>query len=295
MSEHWAFLPPLLILFVWNFVAMRYFVYGRPLTGIREQFIRYSASALVFRGAEFFAYWLLVSQCRMHYLLVMAIVMPVSFVMKFLIYRMLVFASCPYAFSPDVSLSDQDITRLAELHLQSLPTSIVAQMGLAYTRSFYRYVQHSEEEILLVRRIDGAIVSGCVVSTAPQSLIKRLILHTPLLLAVVARATRLPWRAMLFKTSTPNQCAEDVSSLPEVLLLFISPSMRGNGIGLELLRESENRLAALGKTRYMLKTIDDPENPAFFLYAKHGLKKCHTIHKGGRRYRVWTKSLEFLP
>lgn len=192
------------------------------------------------------------------------------------------------------TLNADDYARLAELHRASLPDSAVTLMGPAYTRAFYRYVQRSAHEMLLFRRHEGRVAGGCVVSSDPDGLTKRLALKTPLLPHALMRAPVLPWKKLLFTPKSDEVSEEptiDIDGLPELLIIYTDPEARGLGLGVEMVAECEERLAAQGVREYMLKTIDDEANPAFRFYAKRGLTMRHSIVKQGRRFRVWTKPI----
>jgi putative flippase GtrA len=91
VGEKLAFLIPLSILFVTNFFVCRYFVYRNTHDSIVHQFLRYSASSIGFRVLEYVTYWLLLDFLQLWYVTVMLVVMPTSFVMKFLFFKVTVF------------------------------------------------------------------------------------------------------------------------------------------------------------------------------------------------------------
>src|ERR1035437_2058348 len=93
------------------------------------------------------------------------------------------------------NLTEKDIARLGMLQVSLLSGSMTARFGTAYARSFYRYVVRSDDDLLFVRRCDGQIVAFCVVSLRPQTLLRRLVIHTPLIVHALYRmiAPRLWW------------------------------------------------------------------------------------------------------
>lgn len=88
-----AFLIPLILVFFANFLTMRYLVYGRPTRPIGRQFAEYSVSAAGFRILEYATYWISLDLLGAHYLLSIIVIMPTSFLLKFLFYKMTVFGS----------------------------------------------------------------------------------------------------------------------------------------------------------------------------------------------------------
>lgn len=91
VSERFAFLAALVVVFVLNFLTMRYFVYGRPLMPIMPQFARYGVSAVLIRGLEFVAYAVSVDWLGIHYVVAMAVILPTSMLFKFFYYGGVVF------------------------------------------------------------------------------------------------------------------------------------------------------------------------------------------------------------
>ncbi|REJ70033.1 MAG: hypothetical protein DWQ31_02110 [Planctomycetota bacterium] len=91
LGENLGFLIPLVIVFFLNFLACRYFIYRNPHDSIVGQFIRFSISAIGFRVAEYLTYSLLVTYFGLWYFGVMIVVLPTSFVVKYLYFKVIVF------------------------------------------------------------------------------------------------------------------------------------------------------------------------------------------------------------
>lgn len=302
LPEDWAFLPPVVILFFWNFITMRYFVYGSPVIPMQEQFINYSCSAIAFRSAEFLVYWILVSKLGVRYTNAVVVVMPASFIAKFFFYKSHVFTSRPFHKAATDSLSRSDIHTLAELHRECLPESMVTQLGIAYVKSFYQYVLRSESEFLLIRRRNEKICTACVVSLEPKSLSRRLFLETPLALSLLMRLPHLLKKNLsrtrgkaLSDSAQPVGRFSEIEKIPELLLIYSSSHVRGQGLGAEIMKECEAELMKRGFDQYSLKTIEDDSNQATRFYQRQGLQKQYSIHKHGRLFSVLTKTLPHSP
>src|SRR3974390_2317070 len=85
-------------------------------------------------------------------------------------------------------LTATDCSRLASLHLEALPDSLISELGLRFAASFYRYASRSPvDKVFVARNARGEVSGGCLRSLRRATLHRRLILHTPLLLYA------LPW------------------------------------------------------------------------------------------------------
>ena len=91
VGEKVAFLIPLVVVFVANFFVCRWFVYQQASGPIWQQFVGYALSCVGFRTTEYFVYWILLDCFGVWYVAAVTIVMPISFVTKFLFFGKLVF------------------------------------------------------------------------------------------------------------------------------------------------------------------------------------------------------------
>ena len=91
LGDRTAFAFPLAVVFVLNFFVLRYTIYTNAAGTFLVQFIAYATSALVFRLSEYGVYLVLLEFLDWQYLVAAALVMPASFVVKFLWYRAIVF------------------------------------------------------------------------------------------------------------------------------------------------------------------------------------------------------------
>jgi GNAT superfamily N-acetyltransferase len=189
-------------------------------------------------------------------------------------------------------LTESDIETLAELHRQCLPESLVSQLGHRFARSFYRYIRRSEQELIVMHRQDEHIAGACVLSLSPSTLDRRLVFNSALLLSAVLRLHRLPLLKMCaLERKSTSQGDSRRETLPEVILIFTAPEMRGKGIGLKLLTECERKLSSDGLDRYVVRTLAYPENRALDFYRSNGFIPKTQVDKHGKRYQVFEKLL----
>lgn len=189
-------------------------------------------------------------------------------------------------------LNSADLDRLATLHRASLPDSAVSGFGQAYARAFYRYVETSEKELLILHRAaDGQLDGAGVVSLEPQSMEQRLALATPLLIHALLhpRWFLVKVYGVLFGHADDDarEVTAKVRGIPELLIIYADSERRDAGVGSDLLYNIEAALVAKGITHYCVRTLDDPANRALGFYAKHGFEAL------GRAlgFRVFAKTL----
>lgn len=309
LNEKIAFLTPLVIVFFTNFVTMRYFVYGKPTKPIHRQFLEYVLASFGFRALEYIAYWFFIDWLHIHYVVTVCLVMPTSFLSKFIFYKIIVFGPksqiSNHRTEVDLTTSSDELTTtdcslLAALHIHCLPDSLVSHLGYSYAKSFYRYIRRSQQEFIFVHRNAGQIVSACVLSLSPKTLDRRLIKYTPLLLWVPFRLFRLPVGKIvkaILQPKLPAMLGTSVRSsvtfdrVPEVILIFTAPEARSRGFGSALLDRCESFLLGQGYHHYIIKTFDDETNRALRFYANNGFVERRPFVKYGKPFRLWEKSL----
>jgi len=186
---------------------------------------------------------------------------------------------------PSAALDREDIDRLARLQERILPGSALSRLGLHYLRSFFAYVERSPHELCLVERNrSGAIVAACVVSTSMSSLPRRLLRNTTLLI----EAARHPrWLVDTLVHGGGRAGAEE----SELLLLFTNEAERGHGHGTQLIARAETELFRRGVDRYVVRTFDDPDDPALAFYLARGFNTVTTFQAFGRSFRLLTKQI----
>jgi GNAT superfamily N-acetyltransferase len=190
------------------------------------------------------------------------------------------------------ALNSADLDRLATLHRENLPDSAVSGLGQAYARAFYRYVETSQKELLILHRAaDGQLDGAGVVSLQPESLERRLALATPLLLHALFHPLwfLVKVHGVLFghADGDAREVTAKVRGLPELLIIYSDAARRDAGVGSDLIHTIEAALVVQGITRYCVRTTDDPANRALGFYSKHSFEALGCT----RGFRVFAKTL----
>ena len=193
-------------------------------------------------------------------------------------------------------MNEHDIEELARLHVACLDDSTIGALGIAYVRSFYRYVTRSETEIVVVERNRaGRIVAAAVVSLEPATLTRRLLRHTSLLWSAVANASRLTallWPPGRSRARSVSRGTGVRSTTPEMLLLFTSGEERRNGRGGALVDQAERRLRERRVSEYQVMTVADASSPAFAFYLARHFTPSGTSFRLGKSFQVFTRTLD---
>jgi len=186
---------------------------------------------------------------------------------------------------------------LARLHRACLPDSVVGLLGERFVRAFYRYVDRSPLEILAVQRDErDRVVAAAVVSLAPETIYRRLLVATPLALALLVRPVvggRLAWSmfrsAAVLAGGAPGA---PEPGIPELILTFVDPREQGRGRGRSLIREVESRLRERGAGAFKVRTESRPGNAARGFYAALGFVPHGASVRFGTRFDVLTRTID---
>jgi ribosomal protein S18 acetylase RimI-like enzyme len=197
-------------------------------------------------------------------------------------------------------LEATEVALLAGWHRVSLPTSTLSWLGETYLRAFYRYVQQSRLDALVIQQDETEeIVAAAVIAREPSRFLQRLLLHTPMALFILLRA---PWiiAGLLHRKRTTTTAgligsalsSTDLLHAPEVIHFYTAPNRRGCGFGTTLLRQCEGLLRSLGESRYWLKTQDTTDNRALAFYLRNGLTRIGTIVVRRAQFAVLAKKID---
>ena len=192
------------------------------------------------------------------------------------------------------TLTSTDCLQLTEVHLECLPDSLVSRLGRRYTRAFYRYINLSHNEHVFVERDAERIVSGCVLSLDPGTLMRRLAFGSPLMWFAVLGVLRPSILRLLVGSLGRGEPASQyrvLHSSPEVILMFTAQRARDRGAGSLLLGECERFLTARGYGQYLVRTVDDESNAALRFYAKNGFIECGRCVQYGQPFRILRKEI----
>jgi ribosomal protein S18 acetylase RimI-like enzyme len=174
------------------------------------------------------------------------------------------------------SLGPGELELLARMHCEALPESLVTRIGPRYARAFYRYIASSEYELVMLHREQGEITAACIVSLEPETMSRRLVLHTPLAFHAPFALFRLPVGAMVARTRG------DQPRGAEILLIFTLASARSRGLGAQLVERCQKLVRSHGIARVLVKTRDDPANRAIGFYERAGFKPLGKVEKFGK-------------
>jgi ribosomal protein S18 acetylase RimI-like enzyme len=142
---------------------------------------------------------------------------------------------------------------------------------------------------LLLERERGELSGACLVSLAPETLLRRLLTRTPLLLFAPLAIRRLPLRAMLLGAA--GSAGPQQPRGPEILLIFTVPELRSQGLGARLLASCERQLLARGLHKVLVKTRDDAANRALAFYERAQFTRIAARSKYGKRLLLLEKTL----
>lgn len=163
---------------------------------------------------------------------------------------------------------------LARLQCAILPDSRMSLLGEQYVEACYRHFLRSPQEFVLAAESQGRIVAGAFVSLAPHSLSRRLLLHTPLLPALVSRPFGPAARRIVSDALRPDPVPSAIRALPEMIAIFVESSQRGAGIGEAICRAAEEELTRREATAYVVRTENHPGNRALAFYHRLGFAEA---------------------
>lgn len=185
------------------------------------------------------------------------------------------------------ALSAIDLELMARLHWRCLPDSMFSALGMGALCCLYRFIARSPLEAIVVARHDSGVIEGVsVASMDPQSLLRRLLVGSPMAFWVLAGSMRLPWAAVL--GSKPPTAPER----PELMFLFVSETCRSSGVGRKLVAQTELEILTRGRRVLTVMTRDDPKNRAIQFYETQGYRSEGAVQKFGRPFLLLSRSLD---
>lgn len=197
-------------------------------------------------------------------------------------------------------MDERSLAVLARLHAACLPDSLVGALGDRYVRAFYRYVERSQKEILAVERDEsGRPVAAAVLSLEPATLLRRLLLRTPLVVDLIKALPKLALKTLIRSrgawTRPDTPISRIPSVLPQLILIFTDAAERGRGRATALIAEIERQLARRGIARYEVRTEADPANPALRFYENRGFEVQGVTVRFGTPFTVFTRVIPRTP
>jgi ribosomal protein S18 acetylase RimI-like enzyme len=200
-------------------------------------------------------------------------------------------------------LTQHDYSELAKLHMSYFPESLISFFGQKYAQQFYQYIGKSPFEFLLINKNQEEIIAVCVLSISPQTLSRRLILHTSLLVNIPFALYNIVshFRTQLFMkcissfnfyiSQRREKTLTEKNSDPEIMHIFTDVKARNQGIGTLMLENCETILMNKGFNRYIIKTWDDEAKPAVKFYTQKGFILRNRFWRNGISMRMMEKVL----
>ena len=147
---------------------------------------------------------------------------------------------------------------------------------------------------MLVLLRGKSVVGASVLSFEPHSLDWRLLARTPMLFFALFRFYRLPFGSLVRETLWhQKKGTEDLEQgLPELVLIFVSPTLQGQGLGGRMLEECETLLKARSIGAYTARTADAEGNRGLNFYLTHGFQIAGKALRHGTCHFVLHKDLD---
>lgn len=187
-----------------------------------------------------------------------------------------------------------DIDRLAALHRASLPRSILSVLGQPAVVRYYRQVLGSRDELVAIARNErGTIDAGVVVSRAPGTLLQRFARAAPVVLATELGKNLLASGDLRrrFARRLRESEAPGTAGIPELVQIFTDASLRGRGIGADLVRSCEDALRRERVPAYVIRTHRDDNDAGIRFYRRLGFTIIGETRSFGDHYVVMKKDL----
>jgi putative flippase GtrA len=91
VQEEVAYFSALVVALIQNFLGMRYYVYPGSSVPLMKQLQEFVAASLLFRGGEYFGFIVMHTLGDAEYISAIVLIMLISFIAKFLFYRVAIF------------------------------------------------------------------------------------------------------------------------------------------------------------------------------------------------------------
>jgi GNAT superfamily N-acetyltransferase len=85
------------------------------------------------------------------------------------------------------------------------------------------------------------------------------------------------------------------ADMPELILIYASPRVRGRGVGRTLLQQVESRLREANVSEYQVRTVADASNRALAFYRTNNFTPAGNAVKQGKFFQVFTRTLDTTP
>jgi len=189
-------------------------------------------------------------------------------------------------------IEPSELDEIVNMHFQELGDDILPQMGIIILNKFYKYIITSDKEVIFSIRENQKIVTVCVVSFEPNTLMRRMILssiqsvffHIPL---AMLRKPHL----LFFFIKVIFAKRKNILCSPEIT--YIYSSIKGKGLGKKILQNIQSCLLTKDIKKLYVKTINTQNNRAIKFYLENGFKKEFTFSYGGKKYLYMSWPFDF--
>lgn len=186
---------------------------------------------------------------------------------------------------------------MAKLHTETLTTSFLASLGLAFLGNLYAFLIQKEK--VWVYEEEGGVKGFVSFSGNSAGMMKRFLIHCPgclFLLAIrtIVHAGNLKRFGETFRAPLKSKQDNDLIELPsgELLSISVSPICQASGIGSQLLKALEDYLQQNQVTSYkVVAGVELVGANKFYLKNGFVLAKQIRIH-GDKLSNVYIKELK---
>lgn len=186
---------------------------------------------------------------------------------------------------------------LARLHAEALPASLLSQLGHTALVRYYAFligeprVDRAERVWIVFDKTE--LIGACVLSDAPETLMRRFARHAPVQLARELGTQLVRSRALRrrFLKRLREREGGDGPHAPEVTQIFTDARRRGRGIGAALLETCEADLRTRGITKYFVHTERDDNEAGIRFYRREGFVPIAESRSFGTAFLVMQKDL----
>lgn len=185
---------------------------------------------------------------------------------------------------------------LAKIHCDSLPGSLISSLGPNIVKRYYKFLIKSNEEHFFFIKEKEQITGHCVVSMAPDSLMKRFfigdifsIMGSVIKNVWFSRKNRLRIFSFTYQIAKPPP---EIKGIPELVQICTSSLYRNKKIGTKLLLLAEEFLCFNKAKSYYIKTGSDRSNKALYFFEKKSFLPISKTTIAGKSYVYMIKQLQ---
>jgi len=198
----------------------------------------------------------------------------------------------------------RDVARLVGIHEKSFPRFFLTQLGPKFLRALYAGMIESRHGVVIVaeynrpgdelEKVTGLV--GFAAGSPNQATLYRELRNHHLgafgLAAAIAAVRNPDWTFRLLRAIGRPREAEAMSSPACLMSIAVDSMSRTNGVGGELVRQFESKLAALGCSDYCLTTDQEHNGPVRTFYERLGLSVMReTTTREGRLMLEYYKKI----